>query len=303
MLPRRRFLACSALLALGAPAVVGAPRISPVRLGLVADPQYADADPAGTRHYRQSIAKLTEAVDHFNAADLAACFNLGDLIDRDWSSYEAILGVLARSRHRFYHALGNHDFEVADAFKARVPARLGLRRAYYAVRLGSFRIVVLNTTDVSPYAQAKDSGASEVARERLARLQAAGAPNAHAWNGAVGTRQLRWFEETCRQASQARQRVIVLCHHPVFPPNAHNAWNADELLALVTRHRHVGAWLNGHNHAGALGAHEDLPFVTLKGMVETPDTNAYATLTLHQDHLELTGHGREPSRTFAFRSA
>jgi hypothetical protein len=87
----------------------------------------------------------------------------------------------------------------------------------------------------------------------------------------------------------------------VFPEDAHNAWNARQLLAVLSRHRHVVAWLNGHNHAGALGVFEEVPCLTFRGMVETEQTNAYAVVHLQADRLEVVGHGREPSRTFPFR--
>jgi manganese-dependent ADP-ribose/CDP-alcohol diphosphatase len=304
---RRRFLATTAV------AVAGSPFVGPaflraadppaLSLGLVADPQYADAPAAGTRFYRQSIAKLTEVVAHFNQRDLAFCVNLGDLIDRDWRSYDAILAPLAKSRHPFHHALGNHDFEVAPADKPRVPARLGLAQRWYAVERSAWCFVVLDTNDVSLHAHPEKTPPHDEAVAELKRFAATGARNAQTWNGAVGDRQLRWFEATCQAASKAGQRVIVFAHHPVYPDGEHNAWNATRLLEALDRHRNVVAWLNGHNHAGALGVQAGVPCITLKGMVETEGTNAYAVAHLHADRLELVGHGREPSRELPFRSA
>ena len=108
---------------------------------------------------------------------------------------------------------------------------------------------------------------------------------------------------TCRQAARAERKVVVFAHHPIFPTGNHNEWNADALLRVVERNRNVVAWINGHNHAGAFGVHEGVPFITLKGMVETEKTNAFAVLHLHPDRLELVGHGREPSRELAFRES
>jgi hypothetical protein len=50
-----------------------------------------------------------------------------------------------------------------------------------------------------------------------------------------------------------------------------------------------------------LGEQSGVPFVTLKGMVETKNTNAFSTLRLYDDRIALIGHGREPSREFAIR--
>lgn len=302
MISRRSFLAAAVGAVAGGPCLTGVRSGPELSFGLVTDVQYADADAVGSRFYRQSPAKLAEAVEHFNGLKLEFVFNLGDLIDRDWTAYPAALRPLTGSRHRFHHLLGNHDFAVADEFKPRVPRRLGLKRRHYAIHRGAWCLVALDTTDVSPYAQPANSAETVAATAELRRLTAAGAVNAHEWNGAVGADQLRWFEATCRDAAQRGRKVVVLSHHPVFPVAAPTAWNAAQLLAVVERHRNVVAWLNGHNHAGAFGVHAGVPFVTLQGMVETVNRNAFAVAYLHPDRLELVGHGREPSRELGFRS-
>jgi hypothetical protein len=63
----------------------------------------------------------------------------------------------------------------------------------------------------------------------------------------------------------------------------------------------VVAWFNGHHHAGGFAQVEGLPCVTFHGMVETPDTNAFATARFLADRMILAGHGREPSRELIFR--
>jgi hypothetical protein len=94
----------------------------------------------------------------------------------------------------------------------------------------------------------------------------------------------------------------VLAHHPVFPEGPHDLWNAPEVLALIDRHPHVVAWLNGHNHAGAYGERKGVPYLTMHGMVETAASSAFATARVLADRIVLTGHGREPSREMKFRA-
>jgi len=303
MLSRRRFIAGSVALAVAQPFLVRANRKPELRLGLVADVQYADLEPTKTRYYRQSLGKLTEAVEHFNGLDLAWCVNLGDLIDRNWESFDAVAKPLAKSRHSFHHLLGNHDFAVPDAFKVRVPKRLGLNQRYSSLWEDGFCFVMLDTTDVSPYAHPENSKESAGATAEWKRIAATGANNAQTWNGAVGERQLRWFENTCRQAAESRRKVIVFSHHPVFPASNHCEWNSDVLLEVVERNRNVVAWIDGHNHAGAFGVYDGVPFITLKGMVEAENTNAFAEAQLYPDRLKLVGHGRESSREVVFRKS
>jgi len=104
------------LLAESSPAAPHASSSEPIEIGLLADIQYADIQSKGTRFYRESIAKLQEAIDHFNGLPLRFCANLGDLIDMHWASFDAISKPLEHLKHSVYHVLGNHDFDVEDRF-------------------------------------------------------------------------------------------------------------------------------------------------------------------------------------------
>jgi len=95
---RRSFLGAAAATVL-APRVFSAPSRPLLSLGLIADAQYADVPAAGTRFYRQSIEKLGSAIELFNKLDLGFCVHLGDLIDRKWDSFDAILKPLAQANH------------------------------------------------------------------------------------------------------------------------------------------------------------------------------------------------------------
>lgn len=300
---RRHFLGTTLGAAVaGVPQSLRAAADAPFTIGLVADAQYADIEPKGTRHYRLSVARLAGAVEHFNSTGVAFCVHLGDLIDRTWKSFDDISRPLEQSRARWHQLLGNHDFEVLDEHKPRVPQRLGMAARYGAFDHGAFRFLILDTNDVSTYAHAAGTPERARAQEELARLQAAQLPQAKPWNGAIGPRQLAWFDRSCGEAHAAQKRVIVLAHHPVYPAGQHNLWNAADVLAVVDRHPHVVAWLNGHNHAGAFGERNGVPYLTLRGMVETPATTAFATAQILRDRLVLTGHGREPSRELRFRA-
>lgn len=298
---RRAFVRTALTAVVGAPFIARGAMRAGFEIGLATDAQYADVEAKGTRFYRQSIAKLGAAVEHFNGRDLAFCAHLGDLIDREWRSFEEISKPLASSRHRWHQLLGNHDFDVANELKSGVPQRLGMAWRYGAFDHGGFRFVVLDTNDVSTYAHAAGSPEQAAAAKELARLQAAKIRQAKPWNGALGAGQLAWFERECAAARTAGRKVIVLAHHPVFPDNDHNAWNSAAVLEVLDRHSHVVAWLNGHNHAGAYGERHGVPFLTMRGMVETADTNAFATARILGDRIVLTGHGREPSREMKFR--
>jgi hypothetical protein len=299
---RRDFLKTSLGALASVPLIARGASSTGFEIGLVADAQYANVEAKGTRFYRQSIAKLGGAVEHFNGRDLAFCVHLGDLIDREWKSFEEITKPLQASRQRWHQLLGNHDFEVLDQHKADVPKRLGMTARYGSFDHAAFRFVVLDTNDVSTYAHAAGTAERATAATQLAQLETAKVAQAKPWNGGLSPAQLSWFDRTCAEAKGANRRVIVFAHHPVFPHGVHNVWNADDVLAVIDRHRHVVAWINGHNHAGAFGERNGVPFLTMHGMVETRDTTAFATARILDDRIALAGHGREPSREMKFRA-
>jgi hypothetical protein len=299
---RRSFLKATLAAASGPMLLRGAERDG-FSIGLVADAQYADIEPTRVRFYRKAVGRLREAVEEFNGQDLAFCAHLGDLIDREWRSFDEIMKPLAASRHRFHHLLGNHDFEVLAELKARVPGRIGLERRYDHFDHGGFRFVVLDTTDVSTYSHAPGTPEHRQGEAELARLKSANLAQARPTNGGVGRVQLEWFERMVRSAATARLRVIVLAHHPLLPAAGDILWNSTEVLEVIGRNPAVVAWLNGHNHAGAFAEFQGVPLVTMHGMVDTPDTTAFATAKVLPDRLIISGRGREPSRELVFRKA
>ena len=302
MFTRRSFLR-QAIVTAVAPTILRAASSNGFEIGLVADAQYADVPAKGTRFYRESIGKLGAAVEHFNGRDLAFCVHLGDLIDREWKSFDDITKPLGRSRQRWHQLLGNHDFDVLDQHKADVPKRLGMTWRYGSFDHAGFRFAVLDTNDVSTYAHAVGKPERTEAERELARLEQAKVRQAKPWTGGVSSRQLAWLERTCAEARQSGMKVIILAHHPVFPESEHLVWNSGDVLSLVDRQPNIVAWINGHNHAGAYGERNGVPYLTMHGMVETSDTTAFATARVLADRIVLAGHGRELAREMKFRNA
>jgi len=300
-LPRRRFLRQLALGVAVAPFVGCASRSEGFEVGIIADPQYADIPDRGTRAYRASLAKLGAAVEHFNGRPLAFCVNLGDTIDREWRSFDAIMKPLSACRHRWEHVLGNHDFAVLDGEKTQVDARLGVAARHRCFDRPGIRFVILDTGALSTYATLPGSAEQAAAKAELARVKARKLPQAQDWNGAVGAKQLAWFERVAAEAAAKGLKVVVCAHHPVAPAGSYDAWDASEVLAALGRHRNVVAWFNGHHHDGGFAQVEGLPCLTFRGMVETPDTNAFATARFLEDRVIIAGCGREPSRELVFR--
>ncbi len=264
--------------------------------GVIADAQYCDADPAGTRFYRASEQKLRECVQALNQEELAFTVHLGDFIDRDFASYDVMLPIYNGLRSPHYHVLGNHDFAVAAQKLDDVPSVLGLENRYDSFRCHKWRFITLDGNDLSVSARRKGSSEYAKAEAMLHSLKEKQAPNAQTWNGAAGEEQLSWLERQLHDADVAQERVIVFCHYPVFPENIHNLWNDSDVLRLLDAHRSVVAWMNGHNHAGNYGQKNGVHYVTFPGMVETERTTAFAVVHVQADSLRVVGHGRTPGR-------
>jgi hypothetical protein len=114
------------------------------RFGVVTDPQYASLPSWRTRHYANSLPKLTEAIGAFNREDLEFVVTLGDLIERDWDSYHPILPLYDDLRHPRFFVPGNHDYAVGDDdFGARLREN-GAGRGYYDFSGGGYRFIVVD---------------------------------------------------------------------------------------------------------------------------------------------------------------
>lgn len=269
--------------------------------GVIADVQYCDQESRGVRHYRASLAKLEECVEDLNTRDLAFTIHLGDFIDKGVESFKKALPLYERLEMPAYHVLGNHDFDVPADRKGDVCRILGLEERYYDFHVQGWRFIVLDGNDVSLYARPEDSGKHREAAAMLKGLKDKKAAFAQAWNGGVGSEQMAWLENALKEAEDEGDRVVVFCHFPVYPDNAHNLWNSEEVVRLLESFSCVKAYINGHNHAGNYGKLENIHYVTLPGMVDTPDTNAYGWVDVFEDRLELNGRGRTTSRTLLIR--
>jgi manganese-dependent ADP-ribose/CDP-alcohol diphosphatase len=301
---RRRFIALSAAASVTqSVAEAAAPREKPLlSFGLITDVQYADADPAGERHFRESIPKLKAAVADLGAENLPFTLHLGDVIDRDFASFAEILPHFAPLGHPVRHLLGNHEFSVKPAEKVKVAAALGMPADYYAFAQSGVRFLMLDTNELSTYKPAKGSALEAEAKRLLERLAAAGADNAKPWNGGVSKAQLAWIGDQLEAADETEEPVIVCGHHPLLPEDGHQAWNHRELLDLLGRHRCVRAYFNGHYHDGAEAIEKGIPFITLKSLLHEPGVTAYSVVRLFDDRLEIAGRGRERSRVVALRA-
>ena len=260
--------------------------------GIIADVQYADKEPAGTRFYKSSIAKLKEAVSVFKKDSVDFVITLGDLIDQDFNSYEPLLSIIDSSGLKFYHVSGNHDYSVDPAYKENLPATYFTKPGYFAFTHKNFRFIFINGNEISTYST-EDESIIKKAETIIDSIKNTGGNNAVEWNGAVSKNQLLWLDKKINDASLGNRKVILICHFPVYPENVHNLLNYKDVLSVISKYRNCIAWFNGHNHEGNYGKKGNTHYVTFKGMVETESLNSFARVDIYSNEISIIGSGRE----------
>jgi manganese-dependent ADP-ribose/CDP-alcohol diphosphatase len=267
--------------------------------GVVADVQYCDCEPEGTRIYRSSLSKLREAVNSFKSDSVHFVVNLGDLIDRDFSSYIPVLNILDSSGLKVYHVTGNHDYSVDSRYKNKLPVLKHNPKGYYSFVHKNFRFIFLNGNEISTYSS--DNKKSEKkGEELLISMKTNQEINAMEWNGGFSEVQIDWLKKELDSATEVNEKVFLICHFPAVPENIHNLLNYKEVLTLLNGYHNIVAWFNGHNHAGNYGNYNMIHFVTYKGMVETESTNSFAIVDVYRNKLWIRGSGREKSMILAY---
>ncbi len=267
-----------------------------IQFGVFADCQFCECETKGNRYYQNSLKKLEDCILHFNQENnLEFIISLGDLIDRDIESYNPLLSVLKNADQPIFHVAGNHDYEVDPNDYGRVSEILNLDPIYYAFEKKGWQMIFLNGNDISFLSE--DAQTIKQAEIITTRLREEGSPNYHSWNGGLGSEQLVWLEKKLKMAEERNLKVALFCHYPLMPLERHTLWNQKEIISLLNNFSCVKLWMNGHNHAGNYALHNGIHFVTLKGMVETESKNAFATVNLYNNRIEINGFGREENRT------
>ncbi len=268
-----------------------------IRFGLFADAQYADHETQGNRYYRNSLEKVRECVEFFNQRKVQFAVNLGDLTDRSFSDFDAILSCLGGLKGRVYHVTGNHDYKgVTD--NRLLFRKLGMPAGYYSFRKKNWVFIFMDSNEVASYSNVKGTEKEKELQAMKVRIKANGDVQGASWNGGVSARQLEWLNRLLKESEKAGRRVMIFSHHPFYPRTPFSALNDEQVMEVVRPYSCVKAIFSGHHHAGGFAFFNRIPVVTVEGMIETKDRNAYGLVEIYPDRIVVEGKGRMSSRVF-----
>ena len=258
------------------------------RFGIVTDCHYADAEPAGTRFYRESLDKLRECVALMNAEKVDFLIELGDFKDQNRPPVEqqtllylqAVERVFQDFNGPTYHVLGNHDLDSiskSQFLDGIENTDIDPKRSYYSFDLNALHFVVLDanyTTDGSDY----DHGNFD-------------------WTDAnIPSTELAWLEQDLARAPGS---VVVFTHQLLDGVGSVYINNAADVRHLLQSSGKVLAVFQGHHHSGSYRNIAGIHYYTLKALVEgsSLDNNAYAVTEIHPDgNITVTGYRKAESR-------
>lgn len=249
-----------------------------VRVGLVTDLHYADKPLKGSRHYRDTLGKLAEAIKQFDTDKPDFAVELGDLIDAA-DTPEVELGYLAEINKVWqtlkvprYSVLGNHCVDMLT--KQEFLGGIGQKESHYSFDVGGVHFVVLDAcfrADGQPY----------------------GRKNAK-WDDAnLPADQLEWLTADLKATEH---KVIILAHQRLDETKQHSVKNAAAVRKILEKSGKVLAVLQGHSHANDYQAIRGIHYATLVAMVEgaAPENNGYSLLDVMQDgSILLTGFRKQ----------
>jgi manganese-dependent ADP-ribose/CDP-alcohol diphosphatase len=272
-----------------------------LKIGLIADPQYCDCDPKGTRYYRETLKKLPAAIDTFNKYEVDFVVTLGDIIDKYYESFDSILPLYNNLGMPDYKLLGNHAFEeVNDSLKDTVIHLYSMPDYYYHFTYSDWRFIILDGTELAAYDSILHPDLRDEADSLRQSIQ--GQINDEPWNGGIGRKQRQWIENTITEAINNNEKVILLCHFPVYPGHSLNLWNREDIIEIVEKYDNAVAYINGHNHDGNYGFLNGKHYVTQKGMVETYDTSSFSILEIYDNKLVFNNYGLMKDHTVSYKN-
>lgn len=249
-----------------------------IRIGLITDLHYADKAPRGSRHYRESLAKLSEAAAQFKKSKPDMVVELGDLIDAA-DSVETEMSYLNRINKEFaalpgdkHCVLGNHCVDTLT--KQEFLKGVRQKQSYYSFDRSGFHFVILDAcfrSDGKPYQR-----------------------NNFKWTDAnIPAKELDWLRSDLKSA---KGKTIVFAHQRLDVRNLHGVRNCEQVRKVLEDSKKVLAVFQGHSHKNDYKEIAGIHYCTLVAMVEGSGekNNSYATMDIFDNQtIRMTGFRKQ----------
>ena len=250
------------------------------KFGVITDLHYADKPAAGTRHYRESLAKLSKARDRMKVANPDFMVELGDLIDAA-DSVETELRYLKRINHEFiqladqrHYVLGNHCVDTLK--KEEFLAEVQQKKSFYSFDSGGTHFVILDSCfrgDGTPYARKNFK-----------------------WTDAnVPSHELEWLRS---DLSDNQRPTVVLAHQRLDTADNHGVRNAPAVRTILENAGNVIAVFQGHSHKNDHREIAGIHYCTMVAMVEGKgmDNNGFSVVQIQADStIKIEGFVKQDS--------
>jgi alkaline phosphatase len=223
---------------------------STTRFGMITDLHYADKAPSGTRHYRDTLAKLEKASDSIRKAKPDFMVELGDLIDAA-DSVDTELRYLKRINQEFsqlakqrHYVLGNHCVDTLK--KEEFLSEVQQQKSFYSFDSGNTHFIILDScfrSDGTPYSRKNFK-----------------------WTDAnVPPHELEWLRS---DLASTPFPTIVLAHQRLDTKDNHGVRNAANVRKVLENSGKVHAVFQGHSHQNDYKDLNGIHYCTMVAMVE-----------------------------------
>ena len=259
------------------------PAKSKLRFGLITDLHYADKTPAGSRHYRETLTKLSEAADRFRQDKVDFVAELGDFIDAA-DSVQTEKSYLRRINKDFaalpgkkHYVLGNHCVDTLT--KREFLDEVGQQKSFYSFDAGGYHFVVLDAcfrSDGTPYGRKNFKWTD---------------PN-------IPAGEIDWIRSDLKETGS---KTILFVHQRLDVSDHYGIKNAKDVRKVLEESGRVVAVFQGHAHKNDHKQIAGIHYCTLKAMVDGSgaENNAYATADIFEDGtIRVTGFRQQKSHNW-----
>lgn len=266
------------------------PEPAALRVGLLTDCHYADRDTAGSRHYRESLDKVGEAVRKLNGLKADLMVEMGDFIDAapdpqtEIKYLKAIDRVYAEFHGPRHYVLGNHC--VYTLTKQEFIDHCDMPKSYYSFDKGPFHFIILD-------ACFREDGV------------AYGRQNYEWTDTNISAEQVEWLKA---DLAECDRQAIVFVHQRLDLDREDSVGkhyaikNAPQVRKVLERSGKVLLVMQGHSHENEYRLRDGIHYCVLRAVVEGSgaENNGYGMMHLFRDgSVRIEGFREQKSYAWA----